>query len=182
MTNLDKILSVKNEELNKIQTFFISKYDFHHDISYFHAPSGAEHYRLLIYIASLYKDETLCDVGTNRCMSAAALSGYNKVKSYDVIKIHDTNPNIPNVEWIIGDIREDNIMNVPFIFMDVDHDGIFENLFYEHLKDIKWKGLLMLDDIHLNEPMKKFYNRIEEPKYDISYIGHWSGTSIVNFA
>jgi hypothetical protein len=49
------------------------------------------------------------------------------------------------------------------------------------LHDIKWNGLLLLDDINFNEPMNQFWNNISEEKYDITKIGHWSGTGLVNF-
>ncbi len=181
---LNKLLNVSNDELNNLETNFINPYNFYHDVSYFHGNSGREHYRLLVYVATIYNKETLCDLGTNRCMSAAALSYKyrNKVKSYDVIKLHALNPIIPKIEWIIGDIRDDkDLINMPFIFMDVDHDGIFENLFYNHLHKIGWKGLLMLDDINLNEPMKTFWARIEEEKHDLTTKGHWSGTGLAVF-
>lgn len=180
----EQILNVSNNELNSLETSFINIYNFFHDVSYFHNYAGKEHYRLLMYIAKLYKKETLIDLGTNRCMSGTALSfGYqNKIKSYDIVKLLPMNPMVPNVEWILGDIRENkDLINSPFIFMDVDHDGLFENLFYDHLHEIEWKGLLMLDDIHLNDPMKTFWNRIEEEKHDITSKGHWSGTGLVIF-
>jgi hypothetical protein len=117
-------------------------------------------------------------------MSALALSynKSNKVKTYDIIKLLPENPNVDNIEYILGDSTKDtDLKNCPVIFLDVDHDGIYEDIFYDHLKSINWKGILILDDIHLNEPMIKFWNRIEEEKHDITNIGHWSGTGLVVF-
>ena len=51
----------------------------------------------------------------------------------------------------------------------------------EELKKIGYKGLVLLDDIKLNEQMKYFWNDISEEKLDISDYGHWSGTGIFNF-
>jgi len=148
-----------------------------HDTSYFHQLPGREHYRLLMHISTLYREETLFDVGTNRCMSAMALSHNpsNKIKSYDIVQVLAENPKIPNVEFLLGDSTEDeDIRSSRFIFLDVDHDGIYEDKFYAFLKSIEWKGILMLDDIHLNEPMARFWNGIEEEKHDLTKIGHWS--------
>jgi hypothetical protein len=181
---LNKLINVDNNTLNSLDTSFVNLYNFYHDISYFHGESGREHYRLLMYASSLFNKERLYDVGTNKCLSAAALSYkyQNFVKTYDVVKINPVNPILPNVEYILGDVREDEkLINSNFIFMDVDHDGEFENLFYQHLHSINWKGLLMLDDIHLNDPMKDFWNIIEEDKYDLTNKGHWSGTGLVYF-
>ena len=67
------------------------------------------------------------------------------------------------------------------MFLDVNHDGKFEKIFYEHLKEINYKGLILCDDIYLNEPMKRWWNDIEEEKYDLTYKGHWSGTGLIYF-
>ena len=40
---------------------------------------------------------------------------------------------------------------------------------------------MLLDDIDLNQPMKEFWGIINEEKYDVSHVGHWSGTGIVIF-
>jgi hypothetical protein len=39
----------------------------------------------------------------------------------------------------------------------------------------------MLDDIHLNEAMINYWNSFTEEKYDLTNIGHWSGTGMVIF-
>jgi hypothetical protein len=184
-TIIDKILSVTNEHLDSLDTSFFNSYNFYHDIGYVHLESGKEHYRLLCYIASLFNKDLIFDIGTNRCMSAAALSSAftNRVKSYDLIKILPVNPILPNVQYILGDVTKDETLkDAKFIFFDAAHDGIFENIFYDHLHKIEYKGLLMLDDIHLNDEMKKFHGRISEDCWDLTKKGHWSGSAIVNFS
>jgi hypothetical protein len=181
---LENILSVSNKTLNEIDTSFIDQYQLYHNTSYFKGESGREHYRLLMYVSSLYTDKILFDIGTNKCMSALALSynQFNKIKTFDIVQLLPENPKRQNIEYIHGDSTQDNDINMtPFIFLDVDHDGIYENILYGFLESIKWKGLLMLDDIHLNSEMKQFWNSIEYKKYDITNIGHWSGTGLVHF-
>ena len=191
MENTNKIINVSNTELNLLNSSYINDYSdklknaqLQHDPYYFHLESGKEHYRLLMYVSTLYNNEVIFDVGTNKCMSALALS-YNKsnrVKTFDIIKLLPENPTVDNIEYILGDSTKDiDLEKCPVIFLDVDHDGIYEDIFYDRLKNINWKGILILDDIHLNDPMKKFWNRIEEKKYDITNIGHWSGTGLVIF-
>ena len=147
-------------------------------------PSGRAHYRLLAYISELYNEEVLFDVGTNAARSAIALtySGKNKIKTYDVLQVLEQNPSLENVEYVIGDSTKDKELDIsPFIILDVNHDGSYENYFYNHLKAIKWNGILLLDDIHLNESMKMFWSSIVEEKKDITNLGSWSGTGIVLF-
>lgn len=181
----NKILEVTKIDLDVIQTAYVAGYDRYidHDITYFHVESGKEHYRLLIYISSLFNNEVLYDIGTNRGMSAVALSNNknNTIKTFDIIQLNITNPEIENVEYILGDSTKTDINQTNFIFLDVDHDGLYEDVIYKHLKDIKWEGILVLDDIHLNDAMKNFWEGITEEKHDITSIGHWSGTGLVIF-
>jgi len=181
---LDKILQVTNAELDSLDTNFINQYNFFHSPSYFHLNSGQEHYRLLMYISNLFSKETLFDIGTYRCMSAAALSHNfkNKIISYDIIQNLPNNPILPNVKYVFGNCtKDDTLLKSPFMFFDVAHDGTFEEIFYAHLKNIKYKGIVMCDDINLNEPMKTWWNNITEEKYDLTNRGHWSGTGLIYF-
>ena len=188
---MSKILNVSNNELNSLDTNYINEYSnilinqtLDHHPFYFHLESGKEHYRLLMYASTLYNNEIIFDIGTNKCMSALALSynKSNKVKTYDIVRLLDNNPEVENIEYILGDSTKDtDLIKSNLIFLDVDHDGIYEDIFYDHLKSINWKGVLILDDIKLNEPMKDFWNKITEEKYDITNIGHWSGTGLVIF-
>ena len=45
-----------------------------------------------------------------------------------------------------------------------------------------YKGFVLLDDIKLNTGMYDFWNNIEEEKYDLSDIGHETGTGLVNLS
>jgi len=154
MKQLEQILNVSNQELDNINTSFINNYMFYHDTSYFHGPSGKEHYRLLCYISTLFSKEIFYDVGTNKCMSTAALSMSmkNQVKSYDIVEIIPANPILPRVEYILGDVT-------------------------------KYKGLIMCDDIKVGwgGEMEAWWDSIKEDKYDITEKGHWSGTGLIHF-
>jgi hypothetical protein len=73
----------------------------------------------------------------------------------------------------------------PFIFIDVDpHDGIQETKMIQKLVDKKYKGYVLLDDIHLNQAMQNFWDSIPVTvrKVDLTEIGHWSGTGLLIFS
>jgi predicted O-methyltransferase YrrM len=181
---LNKILNVTNEELNSLDMRFVTQYNFHHDANYFLLEAGKEHYRLLMFISTLYNKELFFDIGTNRCMSAAALSFSmkNRIKTYDIKTYLPANPILPRVQYCIGDATKDEeLIKSSFIFFDAEHDGIFENIFMNYLREIKWKGLIIFDDIYANPTMTEFWNKIPEEKYDITKIGHWSGSGICLF-
>lgn len=154
---------------------------------YFTSSPGIEHYKLLAYISTTYTDSILLDVGTYKGCSALALS-YNQrnvVKSFDLYGKLRINYFPSNIKFIIGDITNniyvEDVKKSSFILLDTEHDGVFENLMYKYLKDINWRGHLMLDDIKLNTEMISFWNSILEEKHDISNLGHHSGTGLVVF-
>lgn len=182
---LNKILNVTNEELNSLNTNYINQYNFFHKPDYFHLESGREHYRLLTFISSLYNKEILFDIGTYRCMSAVALSSSmtNRIKTYDIKQHLLINPILPGVQYFLGDATKDEeLIKSTFIFFDAEHDGVFENTFYDYLKEINWKGLVLFDDIkECNPIMTKFWEDIKDEKYDITEKGHWAGSGIVLF-
>lgn len=155
---------------------------------YFNDVPGLEHYKLLAYFSTLYSNQTLLDIGTYKGCSALALAynKKNKVVSFDVITDSVGLNNIPNniefkVDNILNDTYIDLILNSPFIILDTAHEGPFEHEFYNHLISINYKGVLMLDDIKLNDAMIEFWNSISNEKYDVSNIGHHSGTGLVIF-
>ena len=158
-------------------------------VNYFLEKPGKEHYKLLAYFSLSYNDCTIIDIGSYKGCSALALSynKNNKVVSFDIVdglkRLYYNYPD--NIQFIVDSVLEEKykslILNSPFIMLDTYHDGPFENVFYQYLKNIKYNGLLLLDDIKLNEPMVSFWNNIELEKHDISQYGHHSGTGIVIF-
>lgn len=159
----------------------INSFD-HYDRVY--DPPGREHYRLLCYIASQFNNEVIYDVGTWTGLSAICMASNpsNRVVSYDIGVFIEVNRPL-NLEFRVGDIfDEDRVLQSPFLFVDVDpHDGIFEKAFVDMLRKKKYKGLVMFDDIHLNDEMKAIWNDITEKKFDLTDVGHWSGTGAAIF-
>lgn len=156
-----------------------------HEDFYYRA---GEHYVFLMTVAKQFNNTTIYDLGTYVGQSAVALSANlsNRVISYDIQYVQQpprcSRPD--NVEFRLGNCFDDleNMLKSPLIFMDVDpHDGVFDDFFYKTLVDNKYKGTVILDDIHLNEPMRKFWANIKEEKIDYTHLGHWSGTGIVLF-
>lgn len=153
---------------------------------YFFDVNYREHYRLIAYLATLFDNTALFDIGTNLGYSALALSynPSNTVVSYDIVECKELGcrEELNKIEYCLGDARQDpRLLKSPFIMLDTNHDGQFEKELYDHLLKNGYKGLLFLDDIHLNIPMRKFWHSISMPKEDISDLGHWSGSGLVDF-
>ena len=58
-------------------------------------------------------------------MSAAALASKatNKIVTYDIKKCIPIYPLLPKTKYKIGDVRDENLLDIPFMFFDVEHDG-----------------------------------------------------------
>lgn len=183
-----KLIEINEQELNAVDLTDLCEHVVESEYKrYFLDKPGNEHYRLLAYFSTQFNNSTLLDIGTYKGCSALALA-FNKtniIKSFDV-SVYKTITNPPtNIEFFIDDITDSKYVNIilesPFILLDTNHDGPFEYKFYEHLKNIEYKGILMLDDIKLNDVMSEYWSSITEEKYDISKHGHYSGTGIVIF-
>lgn len=158
---------------------------------YFSMPAGQEHYRLLSFLGKEFGLEAkpIVDIGTYLGFSALALSGggASKVISYDIVDcIPDeglTMKSKDNIELRIMDCLNDIdvLTGADLICLDIAHDAITEREIMTALKENNFKGLLFLDDIHLNKEMEEWWNSIDLPKYDVTKYGHWSGSGLVVF-
>jgi len=88
---------------------------------------------------------------------------------------------LPNVECRVRDALHDwqEWIATPLISLDVAHEGDYETIFCELLPASPFNGLLVLDDVYLNEAMKAFWASITHTKFDITTVGHWPGTGLV---
>lgn len=184
---IDFLLDKKKIESVDLNTFseYVLEPEFR---AYFLDVPGKEHYRLLGNVSMNFNNSTLLDIGTYKGCSALALAlnPTNQVKSFDIrLGLRGISDYPENVEFIVDNVLDKKYKNLilssKFIILDTDHDGTFEKEFYEYLKSINYIGYLMLDDINYNDEMRLFWNSISEEKYDITNIGHHSGTGLVIF-
>jgi hypothetical protein len=110
------------------------------------------------------------------------------VTTYDIINVI---PNVPGLKTInnvssikrkimSGQLDIANIAKSQLILLDIDpHEGTEEIKFVNLLQDAGFKGLMLVDDIKLNEGMKRFWGGVELPKYDLTELGHWTGTGLI---
>ena len=166
----------------------------------FYFKPGIEHYKLLAYFSTLYDNVNIIDIGTHLGHSALSLS-YNKnntIYTFDIIdKVRQNIKKISNIKFMNDNLFEEDtfikwkdiILNAPFIFLDVDpHNGFMEMDFYNLLKKYNYNGFVICDDIwYFKEMRDNFWYKIEDKiggidhKFDLTYLGHWSGTGIINF-
>lgn len=185
--NIRRRFNLTRDRIQTVDLSLLSRYINNEEYrGYFLDTQFKEHYRLLAYLSTLYKQQTIFDVGTLKGYSALALSynQANQVVSYDIEDLKELRHREElKIEYCIGNVLEDpRLLKAHLILLDTYHDGTFEAQFYAHLKKNGFKGLLVLDDIHLNSHMENFWNSIVEPKEDITDLAHWSGTGLVDFA
>jgi len=155
--------------------------------------AGVSEFRLYAYLSEKVNDCIILEIGTRHGGSTTAFSANPKniVISYDIVPWETHEKLIKsNIDLRIGNFMEDETIdynNVDIIMIDVDpHDGIQEPPMVEFLKEKKWSGILIVDDIStvLDNPypeMRSMWLDFPYEKYDVSDIGHYSGTGIVNF-
>jgi predicted O-methyltransferase YrrM len=176
-------------EINKQEVLSQNVDYFNFDMARFpYLKNVQEHYRLLTYLSKKYDNITMLDAGTSFGHSCLALAQNpnNKIITYD---IQDKNfeffKTYTNIEFKKLDINKETpeiIKSAKIILLDVDpHDGLQEQVFTDYLTAIDYKGYVICDDIFLNEPMKKWWDGITVEKYDVTSIGHMSGTGIINY-
>jgi predicted O-methyltransferase YrrM len=164
------------------------------DIEFIYSRAGEEHYKLLATITNSLSNAKILDLGTYIGHNAVALAGNlsNTVFSFDIAdSVYSKCRKKPNVRYYVYDLlNEDNrkhnkdlILQSDIILVDVSpHDGIVEKDFYEWLRVNNYNGLIIWDDIYLNDNMTTFWKSIpEENKIDLTGVGHITGSGITFF-
>lgn len=147
-----------------------------------------EHYRLLVYLSKNINDSIMIDAGTSfgHSCKAMAQNKENKIITYDIhSKDFGFFKTYGNIEFKQLDINQESpeiIKSAKIILLDIDpHDGEQEKRFTDYLVNIGYQGYVICDDIFLNLAMKTWWESINVEKYDVTEIGHSSGTGIINF-
>lgn len=185
-------------ELKNAKRADVSHMERHYPLQYkqygINDPDTTEHYKLLSYLASLFNNAIIFDVGTAKGMSALAMArSNNTIISYDIKNyVPEWASEYPNVIFKTRTNINDNhpdgnnyqyINSASFILLDIDpHLGKQEDKFLKIIKKIQYKGLILYDDIDLNDQMRKMWTTIMEPKYDITEFGHASGSGLVDYS
>ena len=148
-------------------------------------PPGYQHYHLLAYITSMLPEGSrVLEIGARTGESAIAMKIGNPSIKLTTCDLEDNFNRYEDIDFrqINGLELIEEFKDAPFIFIDVDpHDGVQERVMLQKLKDVGFHGVLLLDDIRINQGMFDFWNEINLPKIDITNVGHYSGTGIVIF-
>ncbi|KAL7430759.1 hypothetical protein ACHAXH_006420 [Discostella pseudostelligera] len=110
------------------------------------------------------------------------------------VKAHEMNITFYNLDLLsVSDEEFTKYMNTWFIMLDTEHEpdtNPFEREWLQHLMDATFfNGIILTDDIHLNDEMEKWWNELKENAerdgyavYDLSKVGHSTGTGMLDFS
>lgn len=152
--------------------------------NYVNSKAGQEHYRLLRWLSDNFTKSEIVEIGVYKGCSGLALSSnvFKKVTGFDLVKNIVCNTS-QNYNFILDDYRNhpEIIKKSNLIFYDTDHNGVLEREFIEYIKNIKFSGMVIFDDIYLNEEMKSFWKELTctYPCTDLTRIGHCTGTGVI---
>lgn len=160
---------------------------------YIYKNPGEEHFRLLSYLSTLINNTTIIDIGTHHGHAAVALAYNHSNTVYTFDRVNTVDPpylRTPNIRFVQDDLYanpekwESTLLMAAFIFIDTEpHNGNNEYEFIQYLKSIDYKGFIVCDDIWYFKSMRdNLWYKIEDRyKYDLTLVGHWSGTGIITF-
>ena len=156
-----------------------------------------EHYRLINSLCKTLQVKKVVEVGTFTGMSALIwLKNGVSLTSVDIVPWDDFEETVLNEELTIQSHFSQRILDISIssslsemlpefkaanlIFLDGPKDGVFEQKVVPEIIELmkKKSAWLLLDDIHLRA-MKPCWDAIENEKYDLSLIGHSTGTGLV---
>jgi hypothetical protein len=179
--------------------------------------AGREHYTLLEYMTATYGDcRHVVDIGTRFVASSLALGSHEtEVWTFDLprsterilafrgkteaewkqqVKAAKVDIKLHNLDLIkVSDAEFRKYMSTWLIMLDTHHKPYtipFEREWMDRLvKMADFKGLVLLDDIHHNAEMKRWWNELKEKAnewgyttYDLTSVGHVSGTGLLDFS
>ncbi len=163
-------------------------------------------YKLLTYLSFQFNNVVIIDLGTHNGLSALCLAQNrsNTVLTYDMQKPGSKDSgtkeiylsefqdkdlpylqDYPNIIPIIKDVlKEDDsvFLRSPLISLDISHNGKDEIKFTDKLAKMDYKGYVLCDDTITDLfPLKKWFDGLDVEKYDVTEVGHVTGTGILNY-
>lgn len=184
-------IHISNDILDK---FKLKNHEYLVDPTYYDLPSGKQEYRLYSYLTTFFDNAIILDIGTLDGRSAISLSHNesNQVISYNIVDdIKDPNHMIytkPNIEFriknVLDDLTPELVTKTKIVMIDIDHFEVIEREIIQRLDELRFSGIILLDDIHHSAPkereaMQRLWNSLEYKKYDVTKYGHWSGTGFI---
>jgi hypothetical protein len=123
----------------------------------------------------------------------SAFRGKSEDEWQDAVRAAGVNIQFNNVNLLdVTDEDFNTYMSTWLISLDTFHEPYshpFEREFFKRLAESGYRGVLILDDIHLNDEMKRWWAELQDNAqsmnyrtFDLTKIGHATGTACVDFS
>jgi predicted O-methyltransferase YrrM len=161
-----------------------------------------EHYKLLAAIVGVLQPLHVIEIGTYQGIGTLTLlenlPQAGVVSTFDIVPwdsvensvLRETNFG-KRLRQFTEDITTDGgwarhielFRTADLIFVDTAHTGEQERLILGRLEETDFESgpIVVFDDIRMHA-MLQFWRDITRPKLDVTSIGHWSGTGLVDFS
>lgn len=161
-----------------------------------------EHYKILEAIVKLIDAKTIIEIGTFTGLSSVsffqAMDERKRLYTFDIIPYSQFSNSVLtkndfeeyNFLQLIDDVSSMDTMrkysdifkSADFIFCDAPKDGLFERKVLENLQELGIKDgvIIFFDDIR-QWNMLKIWSEIKMPKLDITSIGHFTGSGLIEW-
>ncbi|MGI8632695.1 MAG: O-methyltransferase [Solirubrobacterales bacterium] len=162
-----------------------------------------EHYRLLAGLVRATQAKSVIEIGTATGLSSLAMldamSARGGLVTFDIIDWRDYPGHVLTDEdfedgrlmQILDDVSDPMVSSkyvelfgdVDLVFLDAKKDGLQELAILRFLDSLDFRNapVLVLDDIRVWK-MLSVWRGIQRPKFDVTSLGHWSGTGLVDYS
>lgn len=161
-----------------------------------------EHYLLLMALVKRLQPRVIIEIGTDTGMSALAMRKYQPagghLVTFDIVPWREVEDEVLRdadfadgaLEQRLADLSDPAEMekhralleSADFFFIDAPKDGVFEYKLLENFKRLRFaKPPVMLWDDTLLPSMLRFWSELSYPKVDLTGLGHWSGTGLMQW-
>lgn len=160
-----------------------------------------DHYRLLAGLVRVLRPQRVVELGTALGVSALAmkaeLPAQGRVTTFDVVPWRAFEHTVLRDEDFDGSLvqltddlsgldvarkHERLLREADVLFLDAMKDGVMEHRFWAnfHAVGLKPGAIVVFDDIRLWN-MLSFWRNVREPKLDLTSLGHFTGTGLVEW-
>ncbi|MGB8853934.1 MAG: hypothetical protein WCC69_10255 [Pirellulales bacterium] len=158
-----------------------------------------EHYRLLAALVRLLDEPLVVEVGTFTGLATSVMHAEGAVvHTFDILPWRNFRSHLTQAMFDTGGVTQHlDDLAVPelfdrhyallnsadLLFLDGPKDNYFEHALMTHLQKLlpKPNRLIVMDDIRLMN-MVELWGNLPHPKMDMTSLGHWSGTGLVDYS
>lgn len=159
-----------------------------------------EHYKLMAGFVKVLQPKVLIEIGTDTGLSSLAMKKYlppdgklvtfdlrpwREVPEHDLVEADFADGRLEQriADLADPDVFEENrslLQRAQLFFIDGPKNLTFETALMKHLRTIQFDQppILIFDDTRLTS-MLKFWYELPMPKLDLTGLGHWSGTGMI---